>query len=147
MAGDFSRTILDICQPSELHLIDDDLKTYGVAKRFRSEIERGTVVLHESDSARALDGFDNGQFDFIYVDADHSYEGISRDIAAAHRKVRPDGLLIFNDYTFWSSAECLPYGVMHAVNEFAIAENWEFAMLSLNWFGYFDVALRRRRPD
>lgn len=144
LAGDFSRAMLDICKPAELHLVDDDLRTYDVGRRFHAEIASGTVRLHEADSAETLATFQDGQFDFIYIDADHSYEGVSRDIAAAHRKVRQDGLLVFNDYTFWSSAECLPYGVMQAVNEFCIAEGWEFVMLSLNWYGYFDVAIRRR---
>ena len=144
-AGDFSQAILDICQPAELHLVDIHLGD-GVAERFRAEIASARVRLHEADSAQTLASFPDAYFDFIYIDADHSYAGVSRDIAAAHRKVRADGALLFNDYTFWSSAECQPYGVMHAVNEFCIAEEWELIALSLNYLGYFDVAIRRRQP-
>jgi SAM-dependent methyltransferase len=144
--GDFSQAILDICRPAELHLVDDDLRTYDVAGRFAEQIASGTVKLHQGDSATTLATLEDGRFAMIYIDADHSHAGVARDIAAAHRKLRADGLLVFNDYTFWSSAECLPYGVMHAVHEFCLAEGWEFALLALNWYGYFDVALRRRRP-
>lgn len=143
-AGNFSRTILDICRPAELRLVDSDMGSHGISRRFEAEIGSGIVKLHEGDSADTLTTFEDGRFDFIYIDADHSYRGVARDIAAAHRKVRPEGLLIFNDYTFWSSAECMPYGVMHAVNEFCLAEDWEFVFMTLNSLGYFDVALRRR---
>lgn len=143
-AGNFSRTILDICQPAELHLVDWELDTYGIARRFAAEIDSGIVTLHQGDSSTMVDTFADGRFDFIYIDANHSHEGVARDIAAAHRKIRPGGLLIFNDYTFWSPVECMPYGVMHAVHEFCLAEGWEFVLLSLNGYGYFDVALRRR---
>lgn len=38
----------------------------------------------------------------IYIDADHSYEGVKKDISVACRKVKHDGILIFNDYIYWS---------------------------------------------
>jgi hypothetical protein len=144
-AGEFSQAILDVCRPAELHLVDIDLATHRVADRFRGEIEAGRVRTYQADSADTLDGFPDGYFDFVYIDADHSHAGVARDIAAAHPKVRAEGFLLFNDYTFWSPAECMPYGVMHAVNEFCIAQDWEIAAYAFNYLGYADIALRRRR--
>jgi len=103
------------------------------------------VKLHEADSADTIASFPEGYFDFIYVDADHGYEGVVRDIAAAKSKVGPNGYVIFNDYTFWSPTECMPYGIVQAVNELCLAEDWEFAYLALGNLGYMDVALRCRR--
>lgn len=143
LAGEFSQAILETCRPAELHLIDLDLSTGRVADRFREEIAAGRVTLHESDSADTLKSFPDGHFDFIYIDGDHSYAGVVRDIDAAHPKVRSGGYLLFNDYTFWSSAECMPYGVVQAVNEFCIAHDWEIVAFALNYLGYADVALRR----
>jgi hypothetical protein len=141
--GEFSRAILDICQPRELELIDIDMTRFRVAERFAAEVAAGTVRVHEGDSAETIAGYPDGHFDFIYIDADHSYEGVKRDIAASHAKVKPGGYLLFNDYTFWSSGECIPYGVMQAVNALCIDLGWEIAFYAFGRLGYADVGLRR----
>jgi len=143
--GELSRYIWETRTPAELHLIDVDLTTWKVAEKFADEIAQGSVVLHEADSADTIAAFPDGYFDFVYIDADHSYEGVIRDIAAAKAKVAPNGFLLFNDYTFWSPTECMPYGVVRAVNELCLNDDWEFAYLALGNFGYMDVALRRRK--
>ncbi len=143
--GPFSRRILDICRPSRLHLIDVDLQSHSIAAKFEREIEAGVVALHEDDSAATLARLPDGECDFIYLDADHSYDGVKRDIEAARAKVKPDGFLLFNDYTYWSPCECLPYGVVQAVNELCIADDWEMVFFALEEFMYCDVALQRLR--
>jgi hypothetical protein len=147
LKGEFSLTLLDSCAPSRLHLIDLDLTSHRIEERFSTEIRAGRVVLHEGESAEVLQGFADEYFDFVYVDADHSYEGVVRDIAVAKKKVRQDGYLIFNDYTFWSPVECIPYGVMHAVNELCLAEEWEVVYFALDPYMYCDVAIRRMPPS
>lgn len=141
--GLFSEDILATCQPSELQLIDIDLTRFKVAERFSEQIAKGVVTLHENDSAASISQFPDGHFDFIYIDADHSYEGVKRDIAASVPKVRAGGHLLFNDYTFWSPTECKPYGIMQAVNELCIEEDWEIVFFAFGYMGYADVALRR----
>ncbi|HET6679593.1 MAG TPA: class I SAM-dependent methyltransferase [Gemmatimonadaceae bacterium] len=141
--GAFSRVILEACRPSRLHLIDIDLATYDVATSFQDEIKEGTVVLHEGESAATLRSFPEGGFDFIYIDANHSYNSVKQDIAAATPRLRSDGFLIFNDYTYWSPCECMKYGVMQAVNELCLEDNWEIRYFALEPFMYCDVALQR----
>lgn len=141
--GHFSRLILDICMPEKLHLIDLELTTYGIERVFRHEMDKGQVVLHEGDSSTMLSRFNDHYFDFIYIDADHSYNGIQMDIQAAKTKIKDDGYLVFNDYTYWSPGECINYGVIQAVNELCIRENWELAYFALAGHMYCDVAIRR----
>jgi hypothetical protein len=141
--GHFSSSILQLCEPGELHLIDYDLTTYGVAQKFDAAINQGQVWLHESDSSTAISKFPDAYFDFIYIDADHSYEGVQRDIQAAKTKIKDGGYLIFNDYTYWSPGECMNYGVIQAVNELCITENWEFIYFALAGYMYCDVAIRK----
>jgi precorrin-6B methylase 2 len=142
-AGEFSQAILDICRPRTLELIDIDMTRFRVPERFAAEVAAGTVRVHEGDSAATMASFPDGHFDVVYIDADHSYEGVKRDIAAAHAKVKPGGHLLFNDYTFWSSGECIPYGVMQGVNALCIEHGWEIAFYAFGYYGYADVALRR----
>ena len=141
--GRFSDSILEICKPAKLHLIDIDLKKYSIEEKFKKEIENGLVELHEGDSSTILHSFPDKYFDIIYIDADHSYEGVKLDTEAAKLKVKDDGYLIFNDYTFWSPVECMPYGILRAVNEFCINENWEMVYYALAEYMYCDVALKK----
>ena len=120
-----------------------DLRSHSVQQRFAAQIESGSVVLHEERSARALRKLSDRYLDFVYIDADHSYEGVKKDITVAKRKIRDDGYLIFNDYTYWSPAECMRYGVMQAVNELCLDEGWEFVFLALDPYMYCDVVIRR----
>lgn len=144
LSGRFSRRLLDIVAPRELHLFDTNFGRHSVAERLGPQIDAGVVHLHEGLSWDRLPELPDGELDFIYVDADHSYEGVTRDIGVAKRKIRPDGFLVFNDYTYWSPLECLKYGVVEAVNELCLDDGWELIYFALAPQMYCDVALRRR---
>ncbi len=141
--GDFAERILALSAPAELHLIDKTLQKV-LRERFAAAIDEGMVRLHEADSVDALQRFSDGYFDWIYIDANHSYESVRRDLGVAKTKVKRDGLLALNDYTFWSHREFMAYGVVQAVNEFCLAEEWEFVYFALQPEMYSDVVLRKR---
>jgi hypothetical protein len=140
--GEFARVILAVASPAECHLIDHLIQP-GVRQLAEDPGYRGVVHIHAGDSAATLETFDDEYFDWIYVDAQHEYDGVKRDIAAARRKVKPRGFLVFNDYTVWSHVEMQPYGVVAAVNELCLEDDWEFAYLALPPHMYCDVAIRR----
>ena len=151
--GDNARTILEGAEPRELHLIDLDL---SVLKRHSIEpaLRDGIVRLHEKDSVAALASFPDEYFDWIYIDGDHSYPGVKRDIEQAKRAVKRDGLLVFDDYpTPMNAYACqrrlfslraTRHGVGDAVNELCLAEDWGFRYLALNRWMHWDVALARQ---
>jgi len=143
--GEFSRSILDICSPSKLFLIDIDLTSYLIRKRFSTEASLGIVQLHEGDSSSTLKQFPDSYFDFIYFDGDHSYHGVKRDIEAGKSRVKEEGFLIFNDYTYWSPAECMEYGVIQAVNELCREDEWKIIYFALGYYMYCDIALKRHQ--
>lgn len=140
--GAFAKKILELSKPTEFHLIDISFNSFERAN-FSPAIKAGTVFLHEADSVGALNKFPDGYFDWIYIDANHSYEGVSRDINAAKNKIKPDGMLAFNGYMFWSHREFMCYGVIQAVNEFILRETWELIFLALNSEAVNDVVLRK----
>ncbi|WP_198372072.1 class I SAM-dependent methyltransferase [Roseomonas rosulenta] len=141
MHGTFAKWLLESARPRELHIVDRGFKVFDHA-HFQPAIEAGQVVLREGDSSTILKSYPPEFFDWIYIDADHSYEGVRRDIAAAVGCVKSGGFLVFNDYCCFSHRELLPYGVMRAVNEFAIDHNWRFEFFAWQEQGHFDVALR-----
>jgi hypothetical protein len=101
------------------------------------------VEKHEGDSPSILAQFAAGHFDWLYIDADHSYEGVTRDLAAAHRVLKPGGFLMCNDYTNWCSTAVTPYGVARAVNELILNEGYSVAGLALHPAGLYDILIRK----
>lgn len=83
------------------------------------------VNLWRMDSAAAAQEWSGGKVDLLIVDADHSYEGVRRDILAWSKLVREGGYIFFHDYdargTLFEHQEQYP-GVMQAVDEFILPE-------------------------
>ena len=144
LKGDYSRYILDIVKPQKLHLIDIDPKSIKVArKRFEDEVEHNLVEIHKEDSSGYLSKIPDETFDWIYIDGDHSYEGVKKDLEAAHKKLKPDGLISLNDYIFFGSSDLTKYGIIEATNEFCLAHNYELVHFALHGRMYNDVTIRR----
>lgn len=103
--------------------------------------DKSTVLV--GDSAEMLMSFPDGYFDVIYVDADHRYNAVVKDIAAAKNKVAVGGFLIMNDYILYDHVAKMEYGVIQATNEFMIAEKWRMKYFILNESMFCDVVLQK----
>ncbi len=144
LKGDYSRYILDIVKPLNLHLVDVDPKSIKVAKkRFEDEIAQNLVEVHLEDSSTYLSSVPDETFDWIYIDGDHSYEGVKRDLEAAHTKIKPTGLISLNDYIFFGSSDLTKYGIIEATNEFCVEYDYELVHFALHGRMYNDVTIRR----
>jgi len=76
-----------------------------------------------------------GLVDFVFVDADHSYEGCKRDIIAWWPKVRVGGYLCGHDYGMKSNHKFCKPGVTKAVDEFIAETGVEmFQGADATWF-------------
>jgi len=73
-------------------------------------------IVHIGDSVGAAKAIKDGELDFAFIDADHSYEGVSADIAAWWPKVRSGGVFCGHDYEHPAGEK---WGVKRAVEEFA----------------------------
>ncbi len=147
--GYFSAQILDRTSPRKLHLLDLSISQirYDLYPQLWSAVESGIVQLHEGSSAQTLSTFPDSYFDWLYIDGDHSFAGVLMDITQAVRTVKPEGLIVFNDYVKYSPLELFQYGVMEAVNDLCLTQDFEMVALALHGLGYFDVALRRIRES
>jgi len=135
--GEFAKQILLRSSPIELHLVDVDFS------RLNPEISSDRhVVCHRGYTQDVLTKFADAYFDWIYIDADHSYEGTLRDAKLSAPKVRCGGFLVFNDFAHLDPAYGR-YGVHRAVSEFAVSMQWPFAFLAFAGNGLYDVALRK----
>lgn len=82
------------------------------SRNLRKEIAKGKVIpvrMGSVEAAAYLARTERETFDFIFIDADHSYEGCKADIAAYTPLVADGGILAGHDY-HWP-------GVKQAVDE------------------------------
>lgn len=146
LKGDFSKEILHTLKPEKLHLVDVDSESCKSAqKRFKDLVDSGVVFLHNRDSSSWLRSMPDNTFDWIYIDGDHSYEGVKKDLEAAHLKLKQDGMISLNDYIFFGSSDLTKYGVIEATNEFCIRHNYELVHFALHGRMYNDVTIRRMK--
>ena len=151
--GAFSEHIL-WRQPSKLHLIDpwahqdfpvddpNELRIYccgqeemdkiynGVVNKF-SEVE--SVKIHRKFSTDI--SFPKEYFDWVYIDANHSYENVLEDLRHYRPFIKPGGFLCGDDY---GSNDSYPYsngGPERAVQEF-IKENGLETKINLQGFQF-----------
>ncbi len=156
----FSRDILREAAPKKLHLIDpwdfqtgaytDDINNVSqaeqqaryenVVKTFENEIAAGRVTVHRDYSANVVDSFEDETFDWVYVDALHTYEGVKADLRAFDSKVKADGFILGDDYTNHISAQSMNFGVIEAVNEFVRETGYEFMFLTADAYPSYFLA-------
>jgi SAM-dependent methyltransferase len=142
LRADFAVKVIEINCPTDLHLFDRSFSLIDPTNRAILDAF-GHVTYHLGDSSSLLSQLDDGFFDAVYVDGDHSYQGVWKDLAQALRVLKPDGYLLANDYTNWDPIQMKPYGVFSAINRFANDNNLHMEFLALQQWGFHDVALRR----
>ena len=145
--GEFSEKILKQL-PKELHLVDSWLrggmhkisnnKTSVLSQENMDQIHKSVkkkftnkknVYVHKLSSLEASKLFNKNYFDFVYIDASHSYEDVKLDLETWFPKIKKDGLLTGDDYYEPSKFSfTYGYGVIKAVDEFvkknALDENF-----------------------
>lgn len=136
-SGQFARKIVKRARPRELHLIDITFS------QFSSEgLEGEEVFRHEGLTTEVMKSFPDHYFDWIYIDADHSYRGAMQDAEISHQKLKPGGYLIFNDFGHVSPAGSR-FGVHRAAVDFSIRKNYKWVYLSYHISALYDLALQK----
>lgn len=97
--------------------LDEQYKTFKKVIKGKDFVE---IVREYSD--KAVKKFTDNYFDFVYIDADHSYDGCYSDITNWYPKVKPGKFLVGHDYR-------RRYGVFEAVNKFVRDNNLELIFL------------------
>lgn len=140
--GDFSDYLLTAFDPARLYLIDpwdpkedivsgdqdgNDVQTFKasdleqhVVSRFRHAPAVTIIKAYSHEHARVARHI-RRLVDLVYVDGDHTYEGIKRDLEWARRHVKPGGWICGHDYGTNPDKCAFAYdyfGVQRAVNEF-----------------------------
>ena len=161
--GGFSLLALEYAKPKEYHMIDCwkhqtgdyavDPSNYSQAemnKMYKSvkdkfqKYERGDGVfpdvhIHREYSLNAAKTFKFGYFDWVYIDANHTYKAAVEDLAAWWPKVRPGGYLAGHDY----HTKAAWVEVKKAVDQFVKIEGVKVDFISTARFPDWAI----RKPD
>ena len=98
-------------------MVVEKLKKYG---------ER--VAILRKDSVEALQDFSNDYFDFIYIDAVHTYEYVKKDMNSWYPKLKHGGVFAGHDYAKDTISSLGVYGVKSAVDEFCQERNIKMSL-------------------
>lgn len=96
-----------------------------VCKRFDREILTGRVMIIREASPKAAAKFDDGQLDWAYIDAGHTFESALTDLIAWSKKVHRGGALMVHDYLDNEHTRKMGFGVIWAVKAFCDLARWE----------------------
>lgn len=92
----------------------------------RAKGYEGRLVIYEMDTVAAADKVEDASLDFIFVDADHSTEGVLRDVGAWRQKVRTGGAILGHDEQWGSVQRALkqlfPSWSRHGDNVWSVAQ-------------------------
>ncbi|PWE31971.1 class I SAM-dependent methyltransferase [Maritimibacter sp. 55A14] len=156
--GDFSERLIEDCAPRELHLIDPwkivekpeyekalyggdtsqaemDSRYQRVIERFREQIGAGQVKVHRAVSAE-VEG-EIGEVDLVYLDGDHTYDGVRSDLELWWPHLPVGGRIAGDDYAlggWWGD------GVVRAIGEWCARPD-----VLIEWKMRDQIILKKRK--
>tara|TARA_S200002703_G_scaffold23747_1_gene20599 strand:+ start:2018 stop:2590 length:573 start_codon:yes stop_codon:yes gene_type:complete len=157
--GEFFKYILDNCNPSILEGVDvfsgiagsgdvdgnnpiqvDMNEVYDdLQNNFKNNL---VVSFHKDFSHKYLQKQPDNKYDIIYIDADHSYNAVKRDIELAFHKIKNKGFIMGHDYEL-NKSKCnhnWKFGTKQAVDEFC--KNYSQSICSFGNDGCVSFAIR-----
>jgi lipopolysaccharide biosynthesis glycosyltransferase len=149
--GDFLDYIFKNCNSGSIDAVDlfegitcsgdvdgNDVVHYDVGKSYLELIEKykenPNIRIHKSNSIHFLQNQENNSFDIIYIDGDHSYEGVKHDLTNALSKIKKNGYIMGHDYemNMTKAKNNYDFGVKQAVDEFCITYNQKIISKALD---------------
>ena len=108
--GEFTMFLQDILSPRKLYAIDlfegttgsgdQDGNNFSTCRleETKNMLESRGVTTLKGDSSEMLKTLDDHSLDMVYIDANHSFEYVLRDLEAAFPKVKHGGWIMGHDY-------------------------------------------------
>ena len=127
-----------------LHLLKNtNITLFGVDIKYDSRVEEPKKFTryqyHLKSSESFCKEFDDNSLDFVYIDANHTYEESKKDIYNLWSKLRYGGIFCGDDYLYCSNPAEGFYNVVDAVEEFV--DEYDLK-LWISGLGYVDKDTR-----
>ncbi len=81
----------------DLHSKKDDKLKIAYDRVLSRHGHKDNVFMHKGSSVDMADKFEDASLDYVYIDADHRYEGVLADITAWYPKVKSGGFICGHD--------------------------------------------------
>lgn len=98
-------------------------------------IDTPGVMIHRGYSDQAAKWFEDETFDFVYIDADHTYDGVKADLEAWYPKVKKGKFLMGDDFRRHKTRTGVRFGVVEAVTRFAHINGLSFFVFPRSKWG------------
>ena len=92
---------------------------------------RPNVIKYKMDSKEFLRSVEEPTYDFIYIDGDHTAEGVLQDAVLAWRLLKAGGIMAFDDY-LWEDPRGIEFQPGWAIDTFVGAVKDESEVLLSN---------------
>ena len=92
---------------------------------------RPNVIKYKMDSREFLRSIEEPTFDFIYIDGDHTAEGVLQDAVLSWRLLKPGGIMAFDDY-LWEDPRGIEFQPGWSIDTFVGAVKDESEVLLSN---------------
>ena len=89
------------------------------------------IIKYKTDSTSYLKSLEVPTFDFIYIDGDHTAEGVLRDAVLSWRLLNPGGIIAFDDYT-WIDPRGIAYQPKWSIDTFVTIVKEDSEILTVN---------------
>ncbi len=133
-----AKSLLKTLKPQRLYLVDpytfydkNDSSSFGLKK---VETQAQKILIHyknaifiKETSEKAVSLIPNN-LDFVYIDGNHNYEFVKKDISLYYKKLRKGGILAGHDF------DCTFPGVIRAVSEFCVKNKINFFVSHIDWW-------------
>jgi hypothetical protein len=139
--GVLSDKLYNMLNPSELYLIDlfsgimdsgdqdgNNFEKYDLDISYSDLINKyksTNITILKGYSYELLSSFDDNYFDMIYLDGDHTYEGVKKDLEVSYKKIKNNAFIMGHDYemNYNKTKNTYNFGVKQAVDEFCLKYN------------------------
>lgn len=158
----FSDGLCKELQPRELVLIDlfsgwadsgdqdgNNMEIINIGQVYNRllNVSQQFPALHvrKGDSSSILHSFPDNTFDMIYIDGDHSYEGVKKDLLASYLKIKPGGWIMGHDFGInpQKAKHYYEFGVEKAVVEFCGNFQQEVSVLGMDGCISFGIQVNK----
>lgn len=103
---------------------NNNIRYNTALNNLKEYIDNGRCKIIREESKKAAEQIKDGELDFCYIDADHSYQGIKNDMSVWTSKVKINGILAGHDYK--DRKGC---GVIQCINEIVEKEKYKLYVL------------------
>jgi hypothetical protein len=133
LAGDYTDMVINTLRPNEIVLVDpfneidwnqannprfDSDTHYNFIIKKYGKNKNINIIKEYFDPVESELSKSTKQYDYIYLDAKHSYDFMAGAIKFAVEHLSPNGIIGINDYVIFDPFTDQYYGVVQAVNQF-----------------------------